>query len=276
MEYGVSLDKLTILGDDCGRFEETINNNHFGFIEGDSVAAHPYKRNYYMQDGSLLQWTDNRSHRALRYEFNPNKITTLDKERTHRRAVVDIIRTMKYPEPSRIDIAIDIHGVDLGNYSFIDLHSRKKNYWVDGIDRLETLYIGASKSDLRVRIYDKAREQETEGEGSWWRMEAQVRGEFVKSVLERGLNPFHGIRVAKLGWKQIENIQERAMVKLLLEDPLTIGELSKHTRRKYKKILASLPTTEEINVAGIYEDNRQKIRKDIDYWLDFANRNNVI
>lgn len=269
----VSVDRLTILGADSGSFGETINNNNFGFIEGSSIAPHPYKRQFYMTDGSLLQYTDNKEMNALRYDFNPNNVNNHDSERTHQRAVADIIRTMKYPKISRVDIAIDLKDVDLGCYTFTDNVGRKSNSWVDSSNRLETLYVGAPNANLRLRIYNKAKEQKQEG--VWWRIEAQIRNEWCEAVL-KGANPFEGISIGKPSWKQIENVQERAMVKLLLDYPDTMSELSRHTKTKYKKMLTSLPTDEHLDAVPIYENNRKEVMKTINFWTMFAGRNNVI
>src|SRR5699024_7910432 len=142
MNVTVSIDRLTIIGDIVKeRFEETIKNNHYGFIVRKGIAKYPYHSNFYMTDGSILQWTDVHTHRALRYDFNPNKIIKDKKENIHRRSVFDIIKTMKYPEFSRIDIAIDIRNVDLSQYQVIFDKSFKRNYWENGSRRLETLYL---------------------------------------------------------------------------------------------------------------------------------------
>lgn len=276
-DISFSVDRLTILGDDSGRFETTINRNQFGFILRDSIAPFPYRRQFYMVDGSLLQYTDSSKLSALRYDFNPNNIRP-SKESEHRRAVVDILRTMKYPRISRVDIAFDFKGVDLSGYNFIDEGVRKKNMWFDGTNKLETLYIGAPNAHLRIRVYDKAKERRKAGEeveGHWWRVEAQIRDEWVNHFL-LGIDPFSGLQIKQATWNEFEDIREQAMVKFLLDFPEKIGELSKNSRAKYKKILASLDANKEIDVQSLYAESKTEIRKQIDYWLDFSRRNDVI
>lgn len=283
-----SIDRLTILGDDTGNFETMINNNNFGFIERQGVALHPYKRNFYCVDGSLIQWTDNPKFKAIRYEFNPNNIK-LSKEREHQRAVADIIKTMKYPKVSRADVAFDFMGYDLSSYQIIDKQGRKKNYWVSALNKLETLYVGAPQADLRIRIYDKRKEQKIKAPLNWWRIEFQFRDEGCRTIQGESLtggqvlqckphiiNLFEGLRIVKLDYKTIENIQERAMVKLLLEEPDTIKELANATRAKYKKILSTLQSEKEIELEKIFVIHHDKLLKNIQEYLVLAERNNVL
>ncbi|MGW8901689.1 replication initiation factor domain-containing protein, partial [Streptomyces sp. NPDC055753] len=196
----------------------------------------------------------------------------------HRRAVVDILRTMKYPRVSRIDVAFDFKGVDLTEFYFLDEGVRKKNMWIDGTNKLETLYIGAPNSDLRIRVYNKAKEQQKEGievDGDWWRVEAQIRSEWMPNFM-LGINPFSGLHIKQVDWESIESIREQAMCKFFLDCPGKLAEVDKNTRSKYKKILASLPANKEVDIQSFYDQNRTEIRKQLDYWLEFPKRNNVM
>lgn len=283
-----SLDKLTILGDDTGNFETMINNNNFGFIERSGMAKHPYKRWFPCVDGSNIQWTDMANFKAIRYEFNPNNVK-LSKEREHQRAIADIIKTMKYPKISRYDVAFDFYGYDLSTYKIVDKVGRKKNYWVDRSDTLETLYVGSPTADMRIRIYNKAKEQKIEFPLDWWRVELQFRDEACSSVqgfvhMKEGTmtvpafipNLLDSLRVYKPNYAQMDNVQEIAMVKLLLEEPDYIKQLSKNSRAKYKKILSNLPNEEEIDLQNLFISHHDKILKTIQDYLLIAERNNVL
>ena len=283
-----SLDKLTILGDDTGNFETMINNNNFGFIKTSGMAKHPYKRWFPCQDGSNIQWTDIANFKAIRYEFNPNSLRD-SREREHRRAVTEIIQTMKYPKISRFDMAFDFYGYDFNKYIIRDKRGRKKNSWLDGSDQLETMYIGSPSADLRIRIYNKAKEQKIEYPLDWWRIELQFRDDACRSVqgelvTNNGVmnikpqipNLLETIRMFQPSYQQIDNIQERAMVKLLLEEPETIKELAKATRSKYKKILSTLPSEKEIDLKELFEIHHDKILSSIQYYIRVAERNDVM
>jgi hypothetical protein len=274
-----SLDKLTILGDDTGNFETMINNNPFGFIVRQGMAKHPYKRWFPCVDGSNIQWTDLKNFKAIRYEFNPNSVRDNSKEREHRRAVTDVIKAMKNPKVSRFDVAFDFYGHNFNDYKIQDKTSRKKNYWLDNSDNLETLYIGSQGASFRFRIYDKAREQKIESGLNWWRLELQYRDEHCETIFDSKpyiMNPFNTLRVYQPSYKQIENVQERAMVKLLLEEPETIKELNKNTRAKYKKILSTLPSEKEIDLENLFASHHDQILKTILNYVKIAERNNTL
>jgi len=269
----VSIDRLTILGDEVKeRFEQLINNNNFGFIEGTGFAKFPYDKTYYMIDGSVLQYSKNQKTRALRYEFNPNNINPNETEKTHRRAVEGCISTMKYPDLSRIDISIDLYDVDLSEYE-IRHESVKTVCYKSGAGKLETYYIGAPDSNLRFRIYDKAKEQKIEGK-NWWRVEVQMRGEVCGWIKQ--VNPFEQVKFVKPMLNSVEDIRTKAMLFYLQQNPNEWGKISKNIRSKYKKILNTLPSEKEINVADLYEKSADKIIKELNEWLYFAKRNNVI
>lgn len=294
--FKASLDRLTILGDDCGNFETMINDNDFGFIEGSALAKHPYKRTFYCVDGSIIQWTDVANMKALRYEFNPNNVKN-SKEREHIRSVTQILSTMKYPKVSRYDYAIDVYGVDLSKYMVVDNVGVKKNYWVNSCNRLETLYLGAPSADVRIRIYDKAVQEKADIPIEWWRIEVQYRDEACLSVHGKSLtngydaltgkpfimdcppfvpNPFQGIKFIKPNYRSLGDIREIAMCKLLMDEPEMMQELSKKTRSKYKKLLASLPTDKELNVESLFSLHADKILQHILRWLEISERNDVL
>jgi hypothetical protein len=270
----VTIDKLVILGDEVKHsFEQTINNNNFGFIEGSGMAKHPYDRNFYMTDGSVLQHSKVANMKALRYEFNPNNINTNDKENTHLRAVYECINTMKYPKISRIDVAIDLYDFNLSEYNIIH-ESVKTCEWKDRGGRIETYYIGAPNSDIRFRIYNKAKEQKID-DLNWWRVEVQLRDELAKFILSGG-NPFELINFVKPAIRNVKDMSTRAMLFYLEHNPTEWENLSKPTKIKYKKILNTLPSDKEINLADLYNDSADKIKADLKKWLYIAEKNNVI
>ncbi|MGW9286533.1 hypothetical protein ACWGSA_31075, partial [Streptomyces diastaticus] len=64
--------------------------------------------------------------------------------------------------------------------------------------------------------------------------------------------------------------------KFFLDFPEKMAEVDKNTRSKYKKILASLDANKEIDIQSLYAESKTEIRKQIDYWLDFSRRNDVM
>ena len=291
-----SLDRLTILGDDCGNFETMVNNNDFGFIKGSGLAKHPYKRSFHCVDGSIIQWTDVANMKAIRYEFNPNNVKN-SKEREHIQSVTQILNAMKYPKISRYDYAIDVYGVDLSKYIVVDNVGVKKNYWLSSCNRLETLYIGAPNADTRIRIYDKAVEQKSDMPIEWWRVEVQFRDEACLSVQGKMMlngydvvtgkpviescppfipNPFKAIKFIKPSYRSLKNFNEMAACKMLIEEPEMLQTLSKNSRTKYKKLLASLPTDKELDIESLFSTYSEKILDQILRWLKIPERNDVL
>lgn len=288
-EIKASIDKLTILADDTGNFDRMVNENHYGYMKAPTLAKHPYKKNFHCVDGAILQWTNEHKFQAVRFEFNPNNIRGTDKENNHMAAVADILGSLKNPNVSRMDVAYDFIGYDFNRHKIIDNLGVKKNYWVDANNALETLYVGAPGSDIRIRIYDKAKEQKVKVKGfKWWRVELQLRGDACKPLQGKiwdensktlmrivpGFVNLNGIKIVLPSLKQIEKVQERAMVKLLLEEPETMAELGKQAKAKYKKILSSLPTEQEIDLDSVHNDNQSKIMHELQRYLQFSERNN--
>jgi hypothetical protein len=278
-KYDVSIDKLVIVGDDTGRFSETVSDPYNEHIEKMTGAAFPYRKSWHCVDGSFIQWSDHDKMKPIRVEFNPSKCDGEGIER--------ILRSMKYPKVNRVDIAYDFRDIDLSTYKFIDLISRKRNYWENGSGRLETLYIGSPNSDLRIRIYDKAKEQGVEGD--WWRIEAQLRGDFCKSIngdlgVEGLTLPpflpdyFQHIKIFIPSLEDLKDIkvQEKAMIHYLLTDSSRFAELSNNSKKKYKKILATLQSNEDLELSDLFAHTRADNMYHIQKWLDISRKNNVI
>lgn len=88
---------------------------------------------------------------------------------------------------SRLDIAGDDKEESILNYGKMILHCKHKRYickarwnmWTDGNE--QAIYFGSPKSDRRLRIYNKAMEQGTEGH--WIRCEMQMRNANAVSFL---------------------------------------------------------------------------------------------
>lgn len=295
-----SIDRIVITGDSSSStdFKSAECFDEFGFIVKTGLAKYPYKKNFYCIDGSLLQWTDERSVKALRLEFNPNNIR-LSKENEHRRSIVSLLRLMKYAKFTRFDIAFDLYGVDLGAYLFKDFNGRKSNVYRSGNGDIETIYMGAADSDLRLRIYDKATEQgynkgrikDGREKAHWWRIEAQYRSTWCMSmngeiedkktgalvnVRQELFNPFEGVKIYKPSWRELSDVKERALIRYFLQFPEEIQELSKNAQTKYRKIIKELPASHEIDLRAMFEKNKEQIERELLYWLRFAHQNNVL
>jgi hypothetical protein len=268
----VSVDRLTFVGGVRDRRE--LDGLRFNpFVRGQGRAKFPYDYSWYMEDGSILQLAQpNSDVRPMRYEFNPNRWNRASMKDMH---VMSILRLMKNVVPTRIDVAIDVVGDDLGRYEWRDMKSRSRQLFQDGVGRLETLYIGAASSDSRLRIYNKKKEREAKGSEigqaheHWWRVEAQLRGEEAERFME--INPFSEIAVTRDydieadGKFSDYDIRTRAMLFYLEQFPKAITELAPNSRSKYKQLLAATKKQHsETSFMGIYEDSKEKVREIVD------------
>lgn len=271
----VSVDNLTLVGgiSDKSLLDELKVNP---FVKWQSRAAYPYDYQWVMQDGSILQMAmKNNDIRPLRYEFNPNH---WDSEYKRDGNIMSILRMMKNPSITRNDIAIDVIGEDLGKYNWVDMKSRKRILHEDGVRNLETLYIGSSRSDSRLRIYNKSKERLDKGVDPphkiWWRVEAQLRGEDASGYLD--INPFSDVACLKktiVGASGEYDLQTEAMIYYLSQFPEKINELGKNSRTKYKQLLAA--TSEQVSedsFSQIYEDSKSAIREIIETFLNLTVR----
>lgn len=278
LEYMVSIDNLTLVGipvKTASQTREMLLN--MGFIQ--QFWQTPYKRyndNYLLLGGGMLQIThetgfvdsDGYTVHQIRLEFNPNNISMykqLQKE------YLRLIKLIKEPKVTRRDIAIDLRGIDINDYSVIDYSGRKRVEYKKSSMELETLYFGSKHSDERHRIYNKAVEQGLDHELGikWWRVEAQLRKEKAEM---RGYNAFTRMKIVYKNDYKIHDIRTRAMLFYLQANPDSFKELSVNARTKYKRLLGS--TVEElfIDLEGMMAEAKGELHGEVESWLNFSPR----
>lgn len=261
LKYNISFDNITFIGKLEMHSGEVLQWIDKTFIEKTWLNYQSrFHYNAILVGGGFLQWShETEKEKKIRFEFNPNKIIgKLEKY------YMQVLRCMTEVHLTRKDIAVDIYDCDLSEgWYFLDTASRKRiEYW-SGSGKLETLYFGAPSSDERIRIYNKALEQ---GENkTWWRIEAQLRGE--KSNL-KGFNPFPTIRIVKKGGYEIYDVRTRAMLYYLENNPNAMGELSQNAKKKYKDLLKANIANEAIIVPFDVE----QCEIELDSWLNFTKK----
>jgi hypothetical protein len=232
-----------------------------------------FQHNFSFPDGSFFQYGENfqtgSREETGRLEFNPNKCTW--------KIVHNIIRRLKFPKITRLDVAIDYYNIDLSEFDVIGNTARKCEKIFSRSGKLETFYHGSRHSDIFTRIYDKAKEsqknklldveEEIQSDLLWWRVEAVIKDFDEKKSewklvgfdeqLNEGIfeeiplsdqqlfaNPFNFI-FAKRKLDFINNYldkdcyspQEKAMMFYLSYYPDEINSLSKNTAKRYKDFL---------------------------------------
>lgn len=264
----LSIDKLTVVGNIFGDLERFYTRCQATEYHG--LAKYPYRYSIHFLDGSVLQVAEQERVRSghlkeLRYEFNPNR-------KEYNKLHYEVLGHMKDVHFTRIDVAFDIYDIDMSSWRWIDLLGRPFNVWYSGTGEVETWYIGGRNSDLRIRIYNKAKEQQKK-EKIWWRVEVQMRRETCKIVEEYGgeliYNPFKDIfPVVDDDFKHLD-IKTRALVKYLIQHPEGFSELAKASRSKYRKILIeeAKKSRKTIDFASIWEKKHSLLHSELKNWL---------
>lgn len=269
----MSIDRLTICGNLFGSLEYFFSNCEQ--TKTKCFAKYPYRDQIQFLDGSVLQVAEKSlvqtgKIKELRYDFNPNNEKY---EKLH----MQVIGLMKDVHITRLDVAFDVYDIDMGNWQWIDSLGRPYNVYYSGSGEVETWYVGGKDSELRVRIYNKAKEKKMK-DVIWWRVEVQMRGEVAKMVQEYNViyNPFeHVTPVVNSGFPELD-IKTRAMVRYLIDNPQAFNELSKKTRAEYRKLIRLVGSWECINFYEEWNKKASLVRREVESWLCFAKQLDVI
>jgi hypothetical protein len=135
-----------------------------------------------------------------RLEFNPSKagVAGVSEVRTIA-ATLFSAEDMRHASVSRIDVAVDMHGVRISNLAVRSRRHQKSMLVFGREGNLETIYVGDRGSGSQVTIYDKAAQlRETKSihlAGPCTRFEARIRTYIPVNELSLLKNPFFGIDV---------------------------------------------------------------------------------
>lgn len=277
MTIRISVDNLTVVG--------RVYGDVSGFLEREvalekmSFGKYPYRGKYHFMDGSVLEVAEIDAVRSgkvkdLRYEFNPNKGTkSKDVEQLQAR----VLSLMYDAHITRVDVAIDTN-IDMSKWKWVDQKGRPSNVWYAGTGEVETWYIGGKSSPLKIRIYDKAKEQGEryrDKETPWWRVEVQMRGEIARTWYKHGLNPFQGVTAVQgCSFPELP-IKDRAMLEYLMEHPEGFAELSRPTKYKYKEMLRGLANWKCEDFQKIWEQKETDARQSVRDWLNICDKEKI-
>lgn len=274
VDCNMSLDRLTFCGNVAGSLEKFIEKNEY--IERRGFAKYPYRDTIHFIDGSVLQIAEIEAYRngkikELRYDFNPNN-------KMYEKVHISVLKMLRDVHVTRCDIALDVFGVDMSSWKWFDRLSRPQRHYVSGTGKFETVYIGGVNSELILRIYDKAKEQK-EKNRIWWRVELQMRGDWAKHFQKWSgygvppVDPFEDITPFFLYSQAIRElpIQQRAMVKELIQEPAGWSELSGKTRSKYKKLIRELSEKEnKIDFSAMWKEKSPEMASELHGWLNYS------
>lgn len=261
----MSLDKLSLVGGGRPTLDVFLRRNDYVMTSWVNRVG-IYRYTYQFVDGGILQIADPNSERNLgippiRVEFNPGTCM--------RDEVVKVLRYVKKPKLTRVDIAIDYFDVDLGELVWLDLTGRRKRAeYRSALGELETLYIGSGSSEMRFRVYDKAKEQKDRSGRIWWRVEVQLRSDCIEG------NPFEQVK-AVCGWSvrgESLGLIERAVLDYLRRYPHEIVRLSKASRAKYRRLMREAVECSFFSPqpAEVYEKEKARLNAELLEWLSFC------
>lgn len=253
MDLKVSLDNITITAEirhsSFNNFKKLVSN-HIAIIT--QKAMTDMFQAYTKSGGQVILHLEYdklkgqaRNARPFRMEFNPNKLRTVDTEIFN-----TIIPYLEDISITRADLAFDFFNLDCSEF-ILEKKGRPTatKEWRDKNGKLETKYLGASRSEKQIRLYDKKVEQLTNGSEDerqnaqqyehWWRLEFQLRSrsveeifEVIDSVIFKPFN-FEGL-----------GIEAQLYLLALTRDKGIWNKVSKNTRTKYKKLLQTYKTSD--------------------------------
>ena len=183
--------------------------------------------------------------RPFRIEFNPNKLRQID---------INILDTIiPYLEDiaiSRVDLAFDLFEVDCSEF-ILEKKGRPTatKEWRDQNGKLETKYLGASRSEKQIRLYNKKVEQLENGSEEdkefakqfqhWWRLEFQLRSLSVKEIFE----VIDSVIFKPFVFDDLP-IETQIYLVAYTRNKNVWQKLHRNTRTKYKKILETYQTSD--------------------------------
>ena len=274
VEIVVSIDNVTLVGQlhDINTYglQTCINHEHTR-VEGSLLAGKA--KGIFFQGGSggfYFEFDSIRgkalNRRNFRLEYNPNNVTLEQKKWLK----VNLINKLDDIAFSRCDLATDINK-DLSSFKIEMPKSVKSNLWLSASGKLETLYKGSPSSQHRIRMYDKNAERADKDkvgkEGHWWRVEHQIRGKKVESLLLSDFDAFQGIRVLDYDFMDFTgSVTEQKLLRyfLLTDD---FSGLSKNTIAKYRKMIKGL---NGIDVVPLFQKEIKKelpnLKGEFEFW----------
>ena len=253
MDLKVSLDNITITAEirhsSFNNFKKLVSN-HIAIIT--QKAMTDMFQAYTKSGGQVILHLEYdklkgqaRNARPFRMEFNPNKLRTVDTE-----ILNTIIPYLEDISITRADLAFDFFNLDCSEF-ILEKKGRPTatKEWRDKNGKLETKYLGASRSEKQIRLYDKKVEQLTNGSEDerqnaqqyehWWRLEFQLRSRSVENIFE-----VIDTIIFKPFYFETLGIETQLYLLALTRDKGIWNKVSKNTRSKYKKILETYQTAD--------------------------------
>lgn len=245
----IEIDKMTIVGhldtELSYALQNAVDEPHVrikglpktGYIEGQFFFYGYPEPIYYCYDNIMAKSFEKRN---FRMEFNPSKITLEQSEWLKSK----IIYLLDKVGITRLDLAFDCD-FDLSLFNFEYKNALKSSEFKDRTGKIETMYFGSRNSDIYYRIYNKKLELKEKqdviiDDPILWRYEIEMKNaDTIDSLIATGFPMFDDKRIIQYDVDSL-SAEENLMVTGLLAKPHLMGDLSKYSRTKYRKLLKSL------------------------------------
>lgn len=264
-DFKISLDRLTVVGEISDKKASKSLSHYLQYNPHVQVLSAGYDR-FRGQIGDVFIEYDKLKGQAFgrsnfRIEFNPNKIDSMIESE-----ILRILSFVSAKDVTRLDLAFDTTTIDLSEFRMYRTPASKHTLILGRNGALETHYLGSRNSDKFVRIYDKKQELKDKHDTvipdkQMWRLEFELKRKMARSFM----SALDGFAITKPDWRQLQNMQEKAMVYLLLQEEAEWGKLSKNSKTKYKKIISSI---ESENLVDELRDLLRKYESDILKYLN--------
>ena len=203
--------------------------------------------------------------RNFKLEFNPNN-TPEEFLFFYTSVILPCLTDIGF---SRLDLAIDTTE-NLGTYYMDTRNPTETVEYRDRARELETLYFGSRKGTNFIRIYDKkkelkAKDKQAIPEPDLWRIEFEMKG---PKVADTWTACDKNLLIHKIEFPKVPDSRDRVMCKSLQEHPTYFGELSKHYRAKYRKMMKQTKGTDLMPVVHqAIKLSESRLQAELEQWM---------
>ncbi|MGS2911489.1 replication initiation factor domain-containing protein, partial [Staphylococcus aureus] len=169
---------------------------------------------------------------------------------------------------TRLDLAFDFE-VDLSEYYAMTDKAVKKTIFYGRDGKPETKYFGVRDSDRFIRIYNKKQERKDNADieinsENLWRVEIELK----RNMVDMWNNCFEDLHILQPDWETVEKIKDKAMIYLLIHEEDAWGQLERHAKYKYKKMIKDISQIDLVHLMkSTLKENEKQLQKQIDFWL---------
>jgi len=167
-----------------------------------------YEYSAIVLESGRVFWSESRPQNGIHVSLPPSALENSDQDylffaRTFKRWVAKFTRLDIAEDDTKgiLDLTLVCNSIELGN--FVSSAKKKPMQMIDYESAGRTFYVGRGQSKTRIRIYDKAAEQNASGKkyfGHWVRVEMQLRDERATNAVNYILDHADTWQKEACGW----------------------------------------------------------------------------